>query len=219
MITKLLIIPYFGKYPDWLDQWVANMERLKPMGYDYLIVSSLELFEQRVRQKLGIEPILKYGEAKVWDYRAMFGVLFDNEIQGYDFYGHVDFDVVFGDIQKFEPDLSKLDIWSNHVDYICGFWTLYRNTEVVNNLFRQADWKTVLANPTPTGWVEKEYTQVVDKNHEQGNIRRLYTHLQNKDPNIDTFITYKDGKLYDGDEEIMTFHFRRTKRYPLKTII
>ena len=220
MIKKLFLLPYFGKYPEWLDQWVANMERLKPMGYDYIIFSNLELFKQRVRDKLGIEPVIKYEESKIWDYRPMLGVLFEEEIKGYDFWGHTDFDVVYGDISKFEPDLTKLDIWSNHHDYICGFWTLYRNNEKIRNLFRKTpDWKEVLANPVATGWAERGYTRTVDLHHNMGDIERLYTFLQAKNQSIDKDINYKDGKLYDGDLEIMTFHFRRTKRYPLKYVL
>lgn len=176
MVKKLFICPYFGKYPDWMDQWVANMEMLKPLGYDYLIVSNLELFEQRVRDKLGIEPNITRGEGKVWDYRPMLGVLFEEEIKGYDFWGHTDFDVVYGDISKWEPDFNKVDIWSNHVDYICGFWTLYRNNEKINNLFRRApEWKDILADPVASGWAEKGYTTVVDLAHNMSDIERLYT--------------------------------------------
>ena len=216
MIKKIFLLPFFGKYPDWLDQWVANMERLKPMEYDYIIFSNLELFKQRVRDKLGIEPRITPGESKIWDYRPMLGVLFEEEIKGYDFWGHTDFDVVYGDISKFEPDLTKLDIWSNHYDYICGFWTLYRNNEKINNLFRKtADWKEILANPIATGWVEKGYTRTVDLHHNMSDIERLYTFLQAKNQSIDNNINYKDGKLYDGDLEIMAYHFRRTKRWPI----
>ena len=139
----------------------------------------------------------------------MLGVLFEEEIKGYDFWGHTDFDVVYGDISKFEPDLTKLDIWSNHYDYICGFWTMYRNNEKIKNLFRKtSDWKEVLANPIGTGWAERGYTRTVDLHHNMGDIERLYTFFQAKDQSIDDNINYRDGKLYDGEDEIMTFHFR-----------
>jgi hypothetical protein len=80
MTKKLFLIPWFGPYPEWLDQWVANMEYLRPFGYDYLIFSSLDLFKQRVRDKLKIEPVIYPASGKVWDYRPLFGVLFEEEI-------------------------------------------------------------------------------------------------------------------------------------------
>lgn len=217
MIKKLFIICWFGPYPEELNRWVANMEYLKPYGYDYLIFSNLKLFEQRVREKLGIEPFIIEGTGKPWDYRGALGVLFEDEIKGYDYWGHTDFDCVYGDVNSFMPDteLVKYDIWSNHHNYICGPWTLYRNTETVNNIFRQCpDWKERMEEPKATGWVEAGFSEMVDKLHEEGKINRLYTFWQGYDPNIDFYIEFKDGKLYDGDASIMMFHYNRRKRLP-----
>ena len=58
MIRKIFLLPYFGKYRDWLDQSVANMERLKPMGDYYIIFSNLEIFNTMVRDKLGFEYVI-----------------------------------------------------------------------------------------------------------------------------------------------------------------
>ena len=63
------------------------------------------------------------------------------------------------------PDshLKNTDIYSDEVDYIGGHWTLYRNNEFVNNLFTQyPKWKDMMLG-THSGWVEKEYTQMVLK--------------------------------------------------------
>jgi len=219
VIKKLMIIPYFGQYPSFMSQWIANMEYLKPMGYDYLLVSSLSKFEQRVRDKLGIEPCIIYGTGKPWDYRGALGVLFEEEIKGYDYWGHTDFDCVYGDVNKFMPDeeLVKYDLWSNHYCYVCGPWTLYRNTEKVNNIFRECDdWKERLEEPMATGWVEQGYSEKVDELHERKEINRLYTHFQSRDPNLWEDLTFNEGRLYDYGGEIMMFHFNRAKIYPLK---
>lgn len=216
MIKKLLILPWFGPYPEWLDQWVANMERLKPMGYDYLIFSSKKLFEQRVKEELGLDIDLQIGTGKAWDFRPAFGVLFKKEILGYDFYGHTDFDCVYGDVSKYEPDLENLDVWSNHYCYCAGPWTLYRNCYKIKNLFKECpEWKSKMLDYMPSGWIEMEYSKYLDTQHESGRVRRLYTHFQGKDPDIDTNLIYVDGKLYDTGDEIMMFHFNRHKKYPL----
>lgn len=217
-LKKKFIINWFGEFPYWMDQWVANMEYLKPMGYDYEIFTSLNRFEERVEQKLGIEPLIKRGTGKPWDFRSALGLLYEEELKGYDYWGTTDFDCVYGDIEKFMTDeqLKKYDIWSNHHSYVCGPWTLYKNTPIVNNIFKECpEWKDILEDPTPTGWVEKGYSEKVDELHRMGKINRLYTFYQGHDPNIDTDLSFKDGKLYDGDDEIMTFHFNRHKRFPL----
>lgn len=218
MIKKLFIIPWFGEYPDYMNQWIANMEYLKPLGYDYLLVCSLKKFEQRVRERLGIEPCILSGTGKAWDYRPALGVLFEEEIKGYDYWGHTDFDCVYGDINKFMPDeeLVKYDIWSNHHCYCAGPWTLYKNNEKINNLFRNCpDWKERMSECKATGWIEDGYSKMLDKLHENGEVNRLYTFYQGYDPSIDTNLSFKDGKLYDAGSEIMQFHFNRRKRFPL----
>lgn len=204
--TKLFIIPWFGKYPDWLDQWVANMELLKPKGYEYLIVSNLELFKKRVKEKLGIEANIIAGTGKVWDYRPMLGVLFEEELAGYDYWGHTDFDCVYGNVEKWEP--PEYEIWSNHDEYICGPWTLYQNTDKINNLFRKCGWKKYLDTPEPTGWAEQEFSRRVEKKTDY-----RYTFHQTKDLN-QFDLSWHNG-LYDGDLEIMMCHFKRTKLWPL----
>lgn len=214
-----MIVVWFGELPSYMNEWMANMEYLKPYGYDYLVVTSLRLFEQRVRDKLGIEPCIIAGTGKPWDYRGSLGILFEEEIKGYDYYGHTDFDCVYGDVNKYMPDekLEEWDIWSNHHNYICGPWTLYRNTPVVNELFmRCPDWKERMEEPDATGWIEKGYSTMVDRLHHEGEINRLYTHYQSRDPNLWEDMTFKDGKLYDDGEEVMTLHFNRYKQFPLE---
>lgn len=218
-LKKKFIINWFGELPPWMDQWMANMEYLRPMGYDYEIFTSLKNFEQRVRDKLGIEPCVMEGTGKPWDFRCALGVLYEDRLKDVDYWGTTDFDCVYGDIEKWmkDEDIAKYDIWSNHHSYVCGPWTLYKNTDVVNNIFKECpEWKEIMEHPEPTGWVEKSYSDKVDELHAAGKINRLYTHYQGHDPNLWKDLSFKDGKLYDAGVEIMTFHFNRYKIWPLR---
>ena len=212
MLKKLLIIPWFGPYPSWLDQWVANMEYLKPMGYDYKIYSNLELFKERAKEILGVKVAVKYRTGKVWDLRPAFGALFPEEIGGYDYWGHTDFDCLYGDIESFisDEELSACDIWSNDIGNVCGPWSLYKNTELVNNAFKlNPSWKMVFESSLVEGWEEGGFSTTADKY-----LKMCYNHLQTKDQdNFDT-LNFDKGKLYEGEQEIMMAHFRRVKQWP-----
>ncbi|KKK53002.1 hypothetical protein LCGC14_3099160, partial [marine sediment metagenome] len=116
-MKKIFLLPFFGQYPPWLDQWVANMEHL---DYDYKIFSNLKKFKERVREILRIEPNIEGGTGKIWDYRPALGLLYADIIKDYDVWGHTDFDCVYGDVDKYMP--KDFDIWSNHVDYVMGAW-------------------------------------------------------------------------------------------------
>lgn len=216
MIKKLFITPWFGPMPEWMDLYWENANRLKSLGYDWLLDTDIEGFKKRVKDKLNIDSNVQEGTGMVHNYRPLFGVLYADELKGYDFWGHTDFDCVYGNVDRFIPDrlLSFLDVHSNHHNYICGPWTLYRNVSVVNELFREVpSWDGLILDTRSNGWAEKEYTQVLDR-HAGTDIRRLYTHFQSHTPDDLTHLRWDNG-LFDGEDEIMMCHFNRKKIWPL----
>lgn len=207
--TKLLISPFFGQLPEWYNQYEP------PKGYDFLLDQDLEGFSKRVKSVLGIDCGIISGTGKIWDFRPALGLLYADEVNGYDFWGHTDLDCVYGDVDKWVTDefLNTLDVHSNHNTYVCGCWTLYRNTERVNNLFREyPDWKQKMEGSEPNGWVEMEYSRVL----ESSGIPYQYTFWQGNPYTENPNLIKENGCLYQDGEEIMMFHFRRTKKWPLQ---
>ena len=75
--------------------------------------------------------------------------VFSKHIKGYDFLGHCDIDLIFGDIRKFMNNklLRKNEVISSRHDYVAGTFTLYKNTAKINSLFKiSKDYKMVLTN-------------------------------------------------------------------------
>lgn len=218
MTRKLLIVPWFGPLPPWFPHWRTNIARLAEHGYHVHLDRDLHAFRQRCHDRLGVQCSVVAGEGKVHDYRAAFGVLYADVIDGYDFWGHTDLDCVYGRVEEWvtEEFLDDLDIHSNHIDYICGPWTLYRNRPEINELYEyHPDWKAILEHPDVTGWVEKGYTELVDAANDRDDLCRVYTMWQTR--NLDSFDTCRltdDGRLMEGHAERMMAHFRRVKVYP-----
>lgn len=219
---KLFICPFFGEQPSWMKYYWRNAERLKELGYDFLVEHNEAAFKARVWNTLGIEAPKMTGTGNIWDFRPAFGVMYAKELEGYDWWGHTDFDCVYGRVENWvsEDFLAELDIHSNHFDYICGFWTLYRNCKLVNELFYSAeDWMHEMQNGVPSGWAETGFTQVVDAFHEAGEINRKYTFWQTRNLNNYDTIHWQGDKLMEGPDEIAMLHFRRTKIYPEGAIL
>ena len=221
MLRKLLITPWFGPLPPWFDRWHANYESaLAPLGYDLLLTTNLSRFKQRVGDLLHIICPIEPGTGKVHDYRPALGLLFEDELrQGqYDYWGHTDFDCVYGRVDFFMDDwqILKYDIWSNHHNYICGPWTLYANRPKINRMFQAyPTWDSELRAQSTTGWAETLFTRVVDNAHDRILISRLYTHYQGKNPHDTSQLSLRpNGALMDGGDEIMMFHFRHVKEWP-----
>jgi hypothetical protein len=75
---------------------------------------------------------------KVIDFKPMFAYLFPEVVEDYDWWGHCDNDIILGDVMPFlEYKIANFDILSGcSCSYSFGPFTLYRNTPVINELFK-----------------------------------------------------------------------------------
>lgn len=88
---------------------------------------------------------------KLCDIKPAYGFIFSDIIKGYDFWGHGDIDVVYGDIRSFmtKEILQNYDIISSRHDYITGTFCLFRNSKEMNTLFKKSkDYKMVFSDNT-----------------------------------------------------------------------
>lgn len=141
-----IVVPYFGEFPEYFHLWLRSAE-MNP-SIDFLIFtdqpttecaenihfyrSTLEEIHTRIKNKLGKGCKLKQAY-KLCDYRPAYGMIFEAELKGFDFWGYCDVDVIFGDLRKFitESVLEEYEKISNW-----GHLTLYRNSEEVVHKFK-----------------------------------------------------------------------------------
>lgn len=213
-MRKLLICPYFGDLPDWWGRYEAEeIPRLERQGYDVYTNWNEFDFHLRCKEILGIVPPTMFGTGKIWDFRPAFGVLFADELKGYDWWGHTDFDCVYGRVSEFVTE-EKLEACQIYTDcahgYLAGPWTLYRNSPTVNELFlTMPEWKQNLVSQEPTAWIERSFTThalaevavTIEGNHAYEMPQWLRRG--------------EDDRLIYGTAEIPFHHFRRTKVWPL----
>lgn len=166
MYKKLLIIPYFGKFPPYLHLWI-NSCRHNP-DIDWLVVTDNEppcaVPDNMKWVKKSFDELREYFqrkfEFKIWlkkpyklcDYKGFYGYLFSDYLEGYDFWGYCDCDVIFGRIHQFLPEelfdqYDKL-LRTGHLSFI-------RNTPQINENFRKYDaYNVVLTSPVIYGYDE-----------------------------------------------------------------
>ena len=211
MISKVLICPYFGVLPEWMDAYWDNAERLKDHGYDFLLEDDEDAFRDRVRDKLGIEPPPMWGTGNVWDFRPALGFLYEDEIAEFDFWGHTDFDCVYGRVEQFTTDerLNACDIFTDCAhNYIAGPWSLYRNHKDIRELFVQHPlWQQNMTSAEPTGWVETTFTAWI---RDAVALTVVDEHRYDR-PDL---LRFRGDKLMHAGREIPFYHFRRSKQWP-----
>ena len=141
------IVPYFGTLPNYFYLWLNsaswntdfdfmiftdNIINIEPMRNIKVINTSFSNFKDRIQALFDFKISLSR-PYKLCDYRPVYGAAFEKELQGYDFWGHCDVDLIFGDLKKYITD-EVLD--KNDRIYNLGHCTLYRNCETMNNLYR-----------------------------------------------------------------------------------
>jgi len=141
------ILPYIGKLPSWFQLWLHSCAR-NPIA-DWLLFtddhSSLEypenvkvhycsfedlkvLFQKSFPFTINLEHPYRF-----CDFKPSFGLIFKDFIAGYDFWGHCDPDLLWGDLKKWlnNPAMDNYDRISHW-----GHCSLYRNSQEMNNLFK-----------------------------------------------------------------------------------
>lgn len=114
-----------------------------------IIFKNPEDIRNTASEKLGFTVNLEY-PYKLCDFKPAYGFIFSEILKEYDFWGHGDIDMVYGNIREFmtEELLQNHDVISSRHDFITGTFCLYRNVEITNTLFMQSkDYQMVFSRP------------------------------------------------------------------------
>jgi hypothetical protein len=236
------IIVYFGSAP-WYFKFF-NMSCAFNQNIDFILITDMDVSEglannvtlvksslheisKRYTEKLGFEINITR-PYKLCDLKPAYGLIFSDLIEGYDYWGFCDIDLVFGNIRS----LITADILSRHEvitikkEYIAGFFSLFRNNEKVNNLFKRSkDYRRVFQEPIDYGfdecnweWVAlmhgkdiwelnseiESFTHVIKAAESAGDIT-AYWHNMEYHPGK---ITWNSGDLfYDKHQRVLLCHF------------
>ena len=160
----VLIGCYFGKLP-WYFEYFVHSCRFNTT-IDFVIITddksytkslpeNILLVNMTLRQinllassKLNTNANIQYGY-KMCDFKPAYGVIFDEFLVGYDYWGHIDIDVIFGDIREFiTPEvLEKYKLISVRPDWLTGCFLLYKNCLRLNTLYTNSkDYKKVFSS-------------------------------------------------------------------------
>ena len=152
MYSLLTISCYFGKLPEHFPMFLKSVEMNSTV--DFLLITdctvanapsnfsvhtcSFEEMRDRLQDLFEFQIVLDR-PYKLCDYKPVWGLAFREYLEGYDFWGYCDLDMIFGDIRAFLPDsiLEKHD-----KIYKLGHLTYYRNTDENNSRYQLDNWIT-----------------------------------------------------------------------------
>lgn len=143
-----LLLPQFGRIPSYFDLWLVSASYNKDI--DFYIISDIDFskysipnnvniiftnFEKMIKQisrALGCRVVID-NPYKLCDYKPAYGIIFKDIVDEYDFWGHIDPDVIMGDLRKFISE----KVLNEHLRiYTRGHLSLYANVSESNNYFK-----------------------------------------------------------------------------------
>lgn len=164
MATIGILNCFFGRWPAWGDVFVESC-RYNPT-VDFFLVSDCAAPRQgwpaNVRQvrldfagfralaaeRLGFAVNLPK-PYKLIDLKPAWGLIFEDYVGAYDFWGYCDLDIILGDIRAFltEEVLGSHDVISCRREFLSGHFMLFRNTFEIRHLFeRSRDHRRIFAS-------------------------------------------------------------------------
>lgn len=152
MKTITFLIPYFGKWPIWLSSFLVSCQKNESIKWIFftdcdlsvefpenVIVHKMTLggVKELAQEKLNAKVTLKTYR-KLCDLRPAYGKIFEEYIEGTDFWGFCDIDVIWGDIRKYITNelLENNEIVSSRKEAISGHFTIFKNNAAINNYYK-----------------------------------------------------------------------------------
>lgn len=259
MLNKTFVQCLFGTPHEWLDPYFAHFGRLGEFGWNMkvftphkfdvppnveIIPMDLSEFDSLVEKYCGVNPrnhIEGHAPKKlISDYYCAFGAIFQDYLKGVDFWGITNFDVVYGRLDRFIPDsiLEDFEIWADEPTGINGIFTLFKNMESINRLYRGVPgWEECFTTHQPCAFDEVRMTKLVRQLAAEDRILfghpphfplHSYDRLIQHRPKPNLYFE-SDGALIERFEdsvsfpnekghygrEIFAFHFSSGKRWPV----
>lgn len=177
----LFICPYFGAFPNYFNLTLKSMEYNPTINwliitditkkYDYpnnvkILNISFEQLQKKVQSCFNFKIKLNV-PFKMCDFRPAYGIIFKEYLNGYDFWGHCDFDCIYGDLRKFLSD----DILNKYERIYClGHMSLYKNNDKVNYIFKSkldddTDYREIFTHDGSYSFDEMGIIRILEKNN------------------------------------------------------
>lgn len=140
------IVPYFGKLPNYFPLFLKSCSY--NMDYNWIIFTDDEdsyslpknvkivkmTFEEMkilINKRVDVECNIPEMH-KLCDFKPAYGLIFSDYLDNYDFWGHCDLDMIFGDINKFITN----EILEKYDKIGClGHMIMYKNCNEINRMF------------------------------------------------------------------------------------
>lgn len=148
-----MLIPYFGQWPFWMPFFLESCRHNADINWliftdcgtpenlpQNVVIEAISPtdYYQLVSDRLGIDffPSDAY---KLCDIKPALGFIHTDRLEGYDFFGFGDIDVIYGNLREYftAARLTRYQFLSTHERRVAGHLCLMRNTRQNRELFKR----------------------------------------------------------------------------------
>jgi len=189
-----IVIPYFGKWPTWMPYYLETCRFNNTVNWLFytdcgtpenlpsnvkVIDSSYRDYCDLVSQRLGIKfyPENPY---KLCDIKPLLGYIHADALQGFDFWGFGDIDLIYGDLRAYfnQNRLNRRDLFSTHARRVSGHLCLIRNTDQMRTAFQRVrNWRFLVSKPEHVAFDEKAFSKLFLRHKNSPGITRFVAGL------------------------------------------
>lgn len=225
------IIPYFGKLPVNFPLWLISCEKNPTIDWllftddhtDYSYPANVKVFymsfnemKAKIQRKYEFQITLDK-PWKLCDFRVAYGEIFCEELVDYDFWGHCDIDLLWGDIRAFLKE-DILDRFEKIGDQ--GHSTIYKNSDAVNSRYRIVvegfpSYKEVFSSSKAFGFDESLICNMYKALEVPYYHETIYAHLNKYESSFYLGHMTKDD-VYKNKRQIFIWKDGKLTRYYLK---
>jgi hypothetical protein len=201
--TIAQIVPYFGRWPEWIDLYLFSCGQnpqvdfifftdcpIPAVTYPNTIFHPMTFSEycDLVSERLHINfhPERAY---KLCDLRPFYGVIHQEELRDYEFWGYGDIDLVYADLSCLLTPrrLKRCDLITTHINRVAGHFTVIRRDSPTSTAcFNIPNWQEHLEAKENRGMDEARFSNVVMPLRERM-IRALRGRLRSRLPHFDSY--------------------------------
>ena len=229
------VLPYFGQFPPWFPGFLLSCEH-NP-GIHWLILTDIDplpqdfpenvIFEHLTFQELQdrlvqlIDVPVDFAQPhKLCDVKPLYGALFEERLKDYQYWGHCDLDLIWGDIEGLLKRINyeQYDVISSRQETISGHFTLYKNKPELRDYFREVpNYQKVFITGHYEGFDEGYFAYHLYKNHEKDGLKVYWPRKFGVDWGELDYRplgwTWSNGKILDSSRtEREYLHFMKWKK-------
>jgi hypothetical protein len=247
-----IIIPYFGKWPVYLGAFLETAAKQRCIDFHFItdldicsaeVPSNVFLHRQSIvdmyalaSMKINLK-IQSQNTRKLCDLKPAYGLIFEDIIDDYLFWGYGDIDLIYGRLDFFlTPLLESYDIISFREEWLSGSFCVFRvNNETKTLFMKSRRWKEYLLSERHIAFDEncgiydqtsnkgvdallefcelESFSQIVRQEELMGKFRVYRKKIIAESIPARCYLECAGGKIYDNaSTEYAYYHYITEKR-------